>query len=64
MQTKLLYLTLGMDLSQMWVKKSGGNTEDENFYVACVSKMLKVSLFLIYFFCVITIFILYCFNCR
>jgi len=50
-----------MDLSQMWVKKSGGNTEDENFYVACVSKMLKVSLFLIYFFCVITIFILYCF---
>ena len=58
MQTKLLYLTLVMDLSQIWVKKSGGNTEDENFYVACVSKMLKLSVFLIYILCVIAIFIL------
>ena len=58
MQTKLLYLTVVMDTAQMWVKKSGGNTEDENFYVACVSKMLKVSVFLLYIFSVIAIFIL------
>jgi len=57
-QTKLLYLTVVMDTAQMWVKKSGGNTEDENFYVACVSKMLKVSVFLLYIFSVIAIFIL------
>jgi len=25
----------------MWVKKNGGNTEDEKFYVACVNTLLK-----------------------